>query len=382
MLDNLPTSFADLAALKGIMVGHLNICHLLNKVDHLRTVLSESAIDLLGISESWLDESVADLEINIPGYYNIRQDRNGELCKSKGGGICVYIKEAYKCIKFDELCFCDRDLECLGIRLELPKTRKIFILNVYRPPAGNKALFQDKLHSLLDCTLLFPGCEVMILGDFNLDSTDRLSIDSRYLRGIANTYGLVRAELGPTRITETSVSSIDHIFTNREDVFASFGQILHGLSDHNLIYLQRKKLKLKVKTQFIRARTFRKYDSNKFCTELSTVDWNPVLSLEDPNEAWDAFLKLFVPICDKYAPYKRIKIKGNIPPWLTTDYFSASDLRDHLFRVFKRTQSPEDHTAAKRARNLANNLNRNLKREYITTKIWKIHQTLRPYGKS
>ena len=49
---------------------------------------------VIGISESKLDETVLDGEIQIPGYTIIRSDRNRH-----GGGVLCYIKDTI-CYKY------------------------------------------------------------------------------------------------------------------------------------------------------------------------------------------------------------------------------------------------------------------------------------------
>ena len=41
----------------------------------------------ISISESWLDSSVTDNEITLPGYGVLRNDRNRQ-----GGGVCIFYK--------------------------------------------------------------------------------------------------------------------------------------------------------------------------------------------------------------------------------------------------------------------------------------------------
>jgi hypothetical protein len=46
-------------------------------------------LDLLGIAETWLDESVKDSEISIGNYTLYRKDRN-RVKMGKGGGVVLY----------------------------------------------------------------------------------------------------------------------------------------------------------------------------------------------------------------------------------------------------------------------------------------------------
>ena len=72
---------------KGLHFIHLNTRSLPPKVDELRLIASSSKAAIIGITETWLDDSVSDTEINIPGYLLYRQDR-----KRSGGGVCIYVR--------------------------------------------------------------------------------------------------------------------------------------------------------------------------------------------------------------------------------------------------------------------------------------------------
>ena len=74
-----------------ILIAHLNIRSLKNR-DHLvqlQTLVSEKGFDVLAISESWLNSTVSNVEVEIGGYKLFRQDR----LKKRGGGVCVSIFE-------------------------------------------------------------------------------------------------------------------------------------------------------------------------------------------------------------------------------------------------------------------------------------------------
>lgn len=60
---------------KGLLLGHINIRRIANKTEQMEHLLSESNIDILGISQSWLSHSSPSAAINIPGYNVFRTDR-------------------------------------------------------------------------------------------------------------------------------------------------------------------------------------------------------------------------------------------------------------------------------------------------------------------
>jgi hypothetical protein len=72
---------------KGLYFLHLNARSLLPKLDEVRILATKSKPVVIGITETWLDKSVEDSEVEILGYIIHRQDRKRNLC-----GVCMFIQ--------------------------------------------------------------------------------------------------------------------------------------------------------------------------------------------------------------------------------------------------------------------------------------------------
>lgn len=74
--------------------ANLNISSLKNR-EHIilanETAISKK-IDIFTISESWLDSSVSEAEVEFPGYILRRLDR----VKKHGGGVCAFVRQEYR----------------------------------------------------------------------------------------------------------------------------------------------------------------------------------------------------------------------------------------------------------------------------------------------
>ena len=75
---------------KGMHFVHLNIRSIIPKISELRLFALKAKPAVIAISESWLDDSVQNAEVNIDGYVLHRKDRS-----RTGGGTCVYIMNRY-----------------------------------------------------------------------------------------------------------------------------------------------------------------------------------------------------------------------------------------------------------------------------------------------
>ncbi len=77
-------------------------------------------------------------------------------------------------------------------------------------------------------------------------------------------------------MTDTTKTIIDHISTNRAEYYNIFGCLDLGLTDHNLVFMTRKKLKAKEDVTYVWARSYRHYVRDAFAADVAQVDWSPV----------------------------------------------------------------------------------------------------------
>ena len=75
---------------KGLHFLHININSLLPKIDELKCITNKTKAAIIGITESKLDHTVPDLEVNLPGYDILRCYRN-----RNGGGVACYIRKDF-----------------------------------------------------------------------------------------------------------------------------------------------------------------------------------------------------------------------------------------------------------------------------------------------
>ena len=72
---------------RGLHFLHINVNSLLSKIDELRDVVGHTKPAILGITESKLDSSVSDQEVDISCYSILRSDRN-----RYGGDVACYVR--------------------------------------------------------------------------------------------------------------------------------------------------------------------------------------------------------------------------------------------------------------------------------------------------
>ena len=213
---------------KGMHFLHVNARSILPKIDEIRHLAKKTNCAVLGVTETWLDNSVNNAEINIEGYLLERNDRNRE-----GGGVCVYVRSN---LAYNRRTDIGCDLETVFVDLLLPKTKAILFGTVYRTPTCDN--FYEKLEDSIVNSPNFFNQECYILGDFNTDvlSKNKNSTLVKKLKSFCNVFNMKQLVQDHTRITDSSSTAIDLILTTDEDKVTQSGVLPYGVSDHQVIF--------------------------------------------------------------------------------------------------------------------------------------------------
>ena len=73
---------------RGLRIAHLNARSLVSCIDDIRLLIHEEQLDILTLSETWLDGTINDLEVCPAGMNIICKDRN-----RRGGGTAILISD-------------------------------------------------------------------------------------------------------------------------------------------------------------------------------------------------------------------------------------------------------------------------------------------------
>ena len=117
--------------------------------------------------------------------------------------------------------------------------------------------------------------------DYNLISLSRIVFN------YCNMYNFHQLVKVPTRIqfnsvqNTTSISCIDHIYTNAKYRCSPVRVIPCGTSDHDLISYTRYSKEPKGASKTIRKRSYKNFKLDKFLNDLGLVNWDDVLCCDD-----------------------------------------------------------------------------------------------------
>lgn len=129
---------------KGFKVTHINIRSIKNKIDEIRVILDQHSIDVMTISESWLNSGVHDVCIAVDNYSHFRCDRISPSTEGKvrGGGLLVYVKSKFTVDenKFRYLNSCTPNIELQVLEINKRNNKSTIIVNLYDPLVVAKEL--------------------------------------------------------------------------------------------------------------------------------------------------------------------------------------------------------------------------------------------------
>lgn len=133
---------------KGLKLMSWNIRSLVPKMAEFELTIERLSPDIICITESWRNETIPNSRLEINGYALFRHDRLGN---KKGGGLCIYGKKnlGLDPNTFNHLNVCNTSAEIQVVKLQLPCTKPIIILNSYRPPNGSLPQAIVELQSVL-----------------------------------------------------------------------------------------------------------------------------------------------------------------------------------------------------------------------------------------
>ena len=125
-----------------VKIAHLNVRSLKQR-DHfiqVKDTVQRNDFDVFTISETWLNCSVSDLEIEIPGYNVFRVDRQDK----RGGGVCIYARQGFKTeVLHDISGISETGLHQLWIKLQVRNFKSFLVCTTYRPPNVPTTCFKD-----------------------------------------------------------------------------------------------------------------------------------------------------------------------------------------------------------------------------------------------
>ena len=334
---------------KDFSLFHLNIASLSKHKDELETILTmiNYKFDIMGITETKLKKNSAPIiDINIEGYNCFSTPTEADK-----GGALIYVADKFnnKPRKdLDLIMYKANLLESIFIEIINLKSKNVIIGCIYRHPSMDVNYFNnDYLQPLLE-KLSNEDKKIYLMGDFNIDLMNTytdLETSSFFDNLTSNLF--VPHIIIPTRITETSKTLIDNIFSNSINFQDGIsGNLTLSISDHlaqfliipdNCNEIPKKSIRFK--------RDTRNFDKTNFNLEIANINWSNIVSNEqDVNQSFNLFEHKINELIDKYIPLiKTTKkdLKQQLKPWITLDIQKSIARREKLRKKYIKAKNFE-----------------------------------------
>ena len=300
-----------------------------NKFSKIRDIVNHVFPEVVCVQETWGKNATTDY--SIKGYHKPEFRTREGIGMNLGGGVAAWIRADtdYEVIKSP---FISKEIETLTIFLP---DLELIIINVYRP-FGDKDTFIDKIMSHVDNTLTsHKAVNIMMLGDFNLDLTNRSEQTEHFMDETINR-GFLQQVTEPTRKTDDSSTLIDHVYS-RSKLSSRSDVIVEDLSDHNLILTtfitwQNKAKKIKITKRWLDDSG---YKNLKIL--LGAEDWSDIkhMTLE---QSTDHLIDRITEALDIVAPIETKEVGlRKLNPWLTQGLKISLKNGQKLYRKMKKS---------------------------------------------
>ena len=319
---------------------------------------------IIGISETWLQSNDS---INLESYnfvHNYRRDR-------LGGGVGLYLDNSlnYK-PRSDLSCDDSECVESLFVEICIPKKKGIIVGIVYRPPNQNANDFVQYINLIIRISK--ENKYIYLMGDFNLNLMNHESHQqtSEFL-DIMYSNMLFPLITRPTRITSYTATLIDNIFTNHVENYLFSGLLFTDISDHLPIFcFSYEQSSETIDDKFVVFRNKSKSNFINFNNQLNDTIWEDLSGFNDPEAAYDSFLKKFKDIYNSSFPLKKVKtIKLNLKkPWVSKGLLKSINQKNNLYKKYLNNPCTENECTYKRYKNKLTFLLRNAKKLYYEKK--------------
>ena len=84
--------------------------------------------------------------------------------------------------------------------------------------------------------------------------------------------------------------------------------------------------------------SLKNYTADYYKETLKQVDFPNYQNFGDGNEAYSNFFQKLMTVIDKIAPYKSKRVKGNTQKWFDGEVLEKLNLRNKLFKKFKKSR--------------------------------------------
>jgi exonuclease III len=341
-----------------------------HKLLEFQELLTLTNPDILGVSETWLNNNIPDKKIDPFEHFKIhRKDRTDQ----QGGGVmCLINKNIKSERKINLEVNTNAHNEILVVEAELSPNNKIAVITAYRSQQDPYARFLSNLENTLYNCAINNLSKILLIGDFNYSKItwnpardNKLPLHCREFLQVINSYGLKQLNKHPSR--ETNDNILDLILTNFPDkVSKIYSNLFQYSSDHFLLHFDLHTTIEKIHSPSRTIYNYKRANFNQLRQDISTSNLTENIACEELIDnkitAWTTTL---VNLINKCIPKITLK-KDHTAPWIDLDVIKLLRKKDSALRTAKKHDTQNAWNKFTRLRNRLKNLISHKHKEYLT----------------
>ena len=228
----------------------------------------------------------------------------------------------------------------LSVKVQ-PGVSKTFIIgNIYRSPSGKVEKFLELLDANLNRLSRHKNKNVTLVGDFNVDLIKHdTDIHSQNLINLTAGYGFAQIVSLPTRITDHSVTLIDHVYTNQVHISDHLGTYVCINLDPNFV----REAGNSEPHEYIKIRKFNASNMATFTELLRDENWDAVYAENSTEAKFESFVAKFNQHYDaafKQSSVRRKYQRKDPKPWILPWLEEACARRKKIYHDFVKDPTP------------------------------------------
>ena len=368
-----------------------------NKHHEIQTLIGDHKPHIMGLCEANLNYGV-DLSLVQHENYQLHVPRSINNLALGTARVVVYTHSSLIVKRRQDL---ENDtIPAVWLEIGLPRQKKILLSTMYREwqlphQADTTSKSIPAQLERWSCfltmweTALMEGKEVLVMGDMNLDflkwsnknlaatdTTVKLKplIEELFTRIIP--HGVSQLVKEGTRVWPgVPTSGLDHVYSNKPEKISDICLEFSGGSDHKLLKFTRFSKSMSRGSKYVRKRTFKNFNTEKFLTAVKELSWLDLYLCENPSKAVELLTKKLGEILDAMAPIRTIQVRTKYAAWLTDQTKALLKDRDKAQFTATQTGDPDDWRYYKNLRNSATSRMRLEKKNWEKSKLDSTHHS-------
>ena len=357
---------------------NINSVMVTGKLEELQQMAHEIKASVIGITETWLGDTVSSSSLLLQGYQEPeRRDHNRH-----GGGVMMYVQDSINYTRRFDLESPDHEIIWIEFQID---SNKIFLSTVYRSSSDTQAYvvdnFYDMMHNVYtDIKQKDPFSIIYIQGDLNSphytwypESTTPTGRAGNKLLEFVNYHGLSQLVTNATYVTDQTKSQLDVLITNAPGLCVNCDTLPHIC--HCLHLPVKAEMTLHLSHDKPYKRKIYDYDNVDWASlnhTLRRTDFRSCYDENGPNNVVSNWIELYKDTIMQYIPVRTVTIRPRNKPWLSREVRLCVRLKSRLYKQYRNNPTEHHWQKYKRARNTCVSLIRKSKNDHEK----KIHDQL------